>query len=212
MGRKKSDSPEKTPWMIKRKLDEILNSDMHHPGKPLTLHGNDYGGKRRTEVIIAKQQKNVVTIKGNIIRIQEQADPLAFLISVQNGDLIPVTYVDDDGNVCTTYQQAAIKDRVEVAKYLANKILPSLSVTKHIVENDASEADPNAGYDPNRPGQPSYAQLVAMAADRRRTGFVPDGRVTDVVSIGEMDDGGTDGQTEEAAAADCASSERASGD
>jgi hypothetical protein len=95
---------------------------------------------------------------------------------------------------------------------LANKILPSLSVTKHIVENDASEADPNAGYDPNRPGQPSYAQLVAMAADRRRTGFVPDGRVTDVVSIGEMDDGGTDGQTEEAAAADCASSERASGD
>lgn len=175
MGRKRTKADEATPFLIKRKLDEILNSDMQHPGKPLVLSGNDYpSGKKRREVVQVAKRNHVVTVREQIIRIQEDADPLAFLISVQRGDLIPVSFVDDDGNVCTMYQQASLKDRVDVARYLTNKVLPTLSVTKHVIESDQPDEQSDAAFDPNRPGQPSFAQLVAAAAAKRRGVSVPE--------------------------------------
>jgi len=175
MARRKKLEP--TPFIVKRKLEEILNSDMTHPGKPLVISGNDYpGGKKRREVVVAKSA--VVTVRDSILRIQEHADPLGFLISVQRGDLIPVSMVDDEGNVVTQYVQASIGDRVDVAKYLANKVLPSLSVTKHVME--VPDEGQNAGFDPNRPGQPNFAQLVAAAAAKRGSVHVPDGKIIEV--------------------------------
>lgn len=151
------------------KVTDVLKSDGRDTGRPLVIRG----GKRTwRETVKMRPGTAVVSVRDNILRIQEEADPIGFLVEVMNGSLFPVQYVDDEGNVAEHYVAAPLDARVQIAKYLANKVLPTLSVTKHVVDVPGGE-DGAASYDPNRPGQPSFAQIVQMAAMRRKAGAPP---------------------------------------
>lgn len=160
-----------THFAIRRRIEDVIGSELTQIGKPLVISGNDRpGGVKRREVVVQRQA--TVSVRDNLLRIQEEADPLGFLIAVQNGDLIPVSYVDDNGEVVTTFSQAGLDQRISVAKFMATKVLPTLSVTKHVIENgDAPDAESDSAYDPNRPGAPSFAQIVQEAAMRRQQGI-----------------------------------------
>jgi hypothetical protein len=84
-------------------------------------------------------------------------------MSIQRGDLIPIQFVDEEGQVHTSYETAGLKDRIATARFLANKVLPSLTVTKHLLEAAPAEETPGQI---GAPGQPSFAALVSAAASR----------------------------------------------
>lgn len=156
-----------THFAVRRRIEDIIGSEMTQVGRPLVVSGNDRpDGTKRREVIV--QRAPTVNVRENLLRIQEEADPIGFLVAVQNGDLIPVTYVEDGGDVVTHYVQAGLDQRINVARFLANKVLPTLSVTKHVMATpDGNEEAPDA-YDPARPGAPSFAKIVQDAALRRQ--------------------------------------------
>jgi hypothetical protein len=180
-----------THFAVKRRIEDVIGSDVSQIGRPLVISGNDSpGGAKRRELVV--QRAPTVSVRDNLLRIQEEADPLGFLIAVQQGDLIPVTYVSDDGHVVTEYHQAGLDQRIGVAKFLAAKVLPTLSVTKHVM---APPADPSTDeYDPSNPGQTNktFAQIVQDAALRRRQAKMMDVELGDMeyVEAQEADSGG----------------------
>ncbi len=180
MGRKA-----KTHFLVKRGIDEVLASDGQTPPRPMVITGNDYpGGRERRLAVQVHGQSAVSRITDQLVRIEQDADPLGFLIAVQRGDLIPVHIVTDDGELVTKYQQASVQDRIVIAKFMVNKLLPNLSITKHLV----AQADPDAPAAPGSPGQPSFAAIVSAAASRRGARPITDVPATPVQDI---EDGGT---------------------
>lgn len=184
-----------THFAVKRRIEDVIGSEITQVGRPLVISGNDRpGGAQRREVVV--QRPPTVSVKENLLRIQEEADPLGFLIAVQQGDLLPVTYVSDDGHVVTEYHQAGIDQRISVAKFLAAKVLPTLSVTKHVMEPpvDPSKDD----YDPSRPGQANktFAQIVQDAALKRRQAAVMDVELGDIEYVEATEASGGGGAAE----------------
>ena len=180
MGRKA-----KTHFLVKRGIDDILKGDGVVTPRPMVITGNDYpGGRERRNVVRVHEASSVSRISDQLVRIEQEADPLGFLIAVQRGDLIPVHVVTDEGEVHTTYQQASVNDRITIAKFMVNKILPSLSVTKHLVQNDEP---PEGTGQPGAPGQPSFAAMVSAAASRRSARPIRDVPATPII---EVEDGG----------------------
>jgi hypothetical protein len=124
--------------------------------------------------IIRHAPTKIENIRDTIIRIQTDADPIGFLIAVQNGALIECVSVgEEDSDIepgmkvlkeFKWYEQASPKQRIEAARFLANKVLPSLSVQKHIVEKPEEGVEEH--YVPNADGAPSFAQIVAIAAGK----------------------------------------------
>ncbi len=177
-------------FLIKRSLDDVLKSDGQLPPRPPVF-------TNRPQAVKIHSAGNVTHIRDNLVRIEQEADPLGFLIAVQRGDLIPVHTVDADGDLITTYQQAGLADRITTAKFLVNKLLPNLSVTKHLV--DSPKEDDQNGPTIGRPGQPSFAALVSAAASRSYAEATPvvseviDGRQADSQANGQDDrDDGAD--------------------
>lgn len=167
MGRSSKKSAPVGQITLLGKVDDVIGADAAHGGRPLVIRGTRRNWK---EVVRTRPGAAVVSVRDNVIRIQENADPIGFLMEVMNGSLFPVQYVDEDGNLAEHYVAAPMDARIQIAKYLANKVLPTLSVTKHVI--DTPDPNDNQAYDPSRPGQPSFAQIVQMAAMRRKAGGV----------------------------------------
>lgn len=131
--------------------------------------------RRGTEVVKFKQTE-VKTIRDQVIQIQQQADPIGFLIAVQTGALIEVVDIvaGPDGKPVQqiSYVQANLKQRIDTARYLANKVLPSMSVQKVVVEDNRPDQERDALSSTGDPGQPSFAQIVSAAASKAQDAAV----------------------------------------
>jgi len=71
-------------------------------------------------------------ISTHVLRIEQEADPVGMLIAVANGQPIPTFTIDDQGNTLVSYETLALADRIPVMKFLADKILPRMSINKKI--------------------------------------------------------------------------------
>ncbi len=84
----------------------------------------------------------------HMVRIEQEADPVGMLIAVAMGQPIPTFQVGEDGEIQTVFESLSLKDRLPIMRYLADKILPRMSVNKKIEagKDDAWEATiTNAG-------------------------------------------------------------------
>ena len=84
----------------------------------------------------------------HMVRIEQEADPVGMLIAVAMGQPIPPFQVGEDGEIQTVFESLSLKDRLPIMRYLADKILPRMSVNKKIEagKDDAWEATiTNAG-------------------------------------------------------------------
>ena len=104
----------------------------------------------------------ILDVKENMLRIAEHADPIGFLIAVAQGVPVPHFYVDQEGDdkenaaILQDYVVLDLKQRVEIMKFLAERIAPRLSVqTIH----DSSKSDDPA----------SWASITLRAAERATT-------------------------------------------
>ena len=94
---------------------------------------------RSKSMVINHRPGNVVEIhktpkpdiKGTVTRIVTECDPIGFLMDVVNGNPIETHYISEDGEITTGHEHASLKQRIEAAKYLADKYMPKVAVVKH---------------------------------------------------------------------------------
>lgn len=80
---------------------------------------------------IAIRKYEMPDVTQQVARIQEECDPVGFLMDVINGHPIECHYADSDGNITTINETASLKQRIDAAKYLGKIVVPSQSVHKH---------------------------------------------------------------------------------
>lgn len=165
----------KIPIAMRQKLSDVLGSQASQPGRPLLTT------KPGQQVVrVVENASRIVPISQQLVRIEEGADPVGFLINAANGSLFPVQYVienEETGEmeVVTEYAQYSMADRLKTAKFLANKIIPNISLSAAIPTKSSEEKDESdIGYD----------EMVDRAAAKARAAFanelVHSARVTDV--------------------------------
>lgn len=119
-------------------------------------------GKNVKEVTIIKEQP-LPSIKDNIIRIVNEADPMGILIAAAQGQLFEFHVVDKHGNIETYYESVDLGQRLKIARYLADKVMPRLGIVKHVMPTGGggSDDDGSEGGD----GIGDFARLVNKAAE-----------------------------------------------
>lgn len=81
-----------------------------------------------SEVISTIKKMDSLNIEKNIQRIAAEADPIGFLMAVMMGIPVPVFTVNGDGSLTSTLQTASLKDRTIIAKDLAAKVVPKMTM------------------------------------------------------------------------------------
>lgn len=79
------------------------------------------GQKQRLTVDHIRITTDPPTIAENHLRIAE-ADPIGFLIAIQNGQPIPTFTVENDGAITILYHVPTFEQRESVARWLAHKV------------------------------------------------------------------------------------------
>lgn len=99
----------------------------------------------------------LVPVKQHLLTIQEY-DPIGFLGKIMSGELIETQNVrqDEDGNVIVEkgFLVPNVKHRVEAAKFLASKLLPTMHAHKIM---------PEAGEEDKRIDEKDFDKLVEHA-------------------------------------------------
>ncbi len=81
------------------------------------------------DVVITREPPDVTE---NMARIQAETDPVGLLIAIANGQPVGTFVVDEEGNVSVEYETLSLAQRIHVIRYLSDKILPRMSVSKKI--------------------------------------------------------------------------------
>jgi hypothetical protein len=69
-------------------------------------------------------------VNENMARIQAETDPIGLLIAIANGQPVGTFVIDENGQVTVEYETLPLAQRLTVIRYLSDKILPRMSVTK----------------------------------------------------------------------------------
>lgn len=99
----------------------------------------------------------VVEVRDHIIRIQE-CDPLSFLMEAMRTGQVPYHNIDQDGNVDTQYAMVKPGERISIAKFLTDKLVPASQVME-VIHRETSPVDDNRS---------SFQKLVDEAINRGR--------------------------------------------
>jgi hypothetical protein len=79
------------------------------------------------DVVITREPPNVAE---NMARIQAETDPVGLLIAIANGQPVGTFVVSENGDVSVEYETLTLAQRLSVIRYLSDKILPRMSVSK----------------------------------------------------------------------------------
>ena len=89
-------------------------------------------GGKNVVYALEKMDEHPVSVEQQIVRIQQEADPIGYLIAIVTGQPVPTYTVLKDGSVKVEYHSlppdSPVRERA--AKHLADKVLPRMSVTR----------------------------------------------------------------------------------
>lgn len=79
-------------------------------------------------------------MKDNLVRIQNECDPIGMLIAIATGIPVATHYIDGDGMLTTQYETLPLNSpiRERILKSLADKIMPRMSITKTTKREEAN--------------------------------------------------------------------------
>lgn len=99
---------------------------------PPAIHGRPF------QVVSMLEPGRAPSVQENIVRIQENADPIGFLVAVAMGQPVACFEVDEQGKVTVHYETADLQTRIKVNRHLADKVLPrmSLALKKSLPHDD----------------------------------------------------------------------------
>lgn len=91
-------------------------------------------------------------VGNEVVRIINECDPIGFLADIVNGKAIECHIVDPDGKIITIYETPGMNKRIEVAKFLAERYMPKVAVTKHAhlvknVDEQPRSNDPRGNFE-----------------------------------------------------------------
>ena len=90
-------------------------------------------GKRSKAVVVQVP----VDISEHIVRITNDGDPLGQLIALMNGQPVPSFVVKEDGTLDVVLQTATVAQRISIAKWLGDRIMPKTNLTlRKDLDND----------------------------------------------------------------------------
>lgn len=81
-------------------------------------------GKKSKAVSIAAP----VAISDHIVRISNDGDPIGQLIALMNGQPVPTFVVKEDGTLDVVLQTATVAQRISIAKWLGDRIMPKTTM------------------------------------------------------------------------------------
>lgn len=85
---------------------------------------------RKTRIIHDRGvTKALPDVRGSIVRIQEEVDPIGVLIAIANGMPLSKFVIDKEGNVAIAAEWPGMKERMQAIKALADRVHPRMSVT-----------------------------------------------------------------------------------
>jgi hypothetical protein len=193
MARKK-DPTAADEYLVRRSITQAMKHDLEGGNLPLVVDS-----RQRAMTIARARTAPTISLKENLLRIVEEADPLGFLISVQRGDLQPVTHVNPQGELEVRYVQPDLPLRVGVAEFLAHKILPTISLKMQNPFQDAGDAEKEGPVRPGQPGAPTFSEMVSRAAVRARAQAAAGKEMTGPTFEPVKDEGPTYGQSDDEA-------------
>jgi hypothetical protein len=171
--------------------DANLNRAMIGDNPVMLYKPTHINGKKVQEVTVVRT--HTVSIKENVLRITEHADPIGFLMAVQNGQIFEYQIIKEDGEIKTYYEQATLAQRIGVARFLADKAMPRMSLVK--ISDDSSSGGQGGAPQGGGDGGRSFSQIVERAAQRQRqiAALGADAEDSDYESDDETDSGEVDG-------------------
>jgi hypothetical protein len=75
---------------------------------------------------------NMPDVKANLVRIQDEADPIGLAIAIATGQPVATHTIDEEGNVKTKYETLPLTSplRERMIRWLGDKVQPRLSMRK----------------------------------------------------------------------------------
>lgn len=99
-------------------------------------------GKKTRAIAI----KGPISVSDNIVRIQEDCDPIAGLIALANGQPVATYVVMEDGTTKTVFETATLAQRISIKKWLGDRAMPRVNVKLNKdLDDDWEAALRNAG-------------------------------------------------------------------
>ena len=120
--------------IMKHKFQRMLND---------ALNGEATVAPHVEVATINGKKPRLVSVHDNLVTISEH-NPIDFLVKVMNGEPIPAISIDNEGNSSVEYDLPTLKVRIDIAKYLGNKLMPAMHV--HKVIDDTIEP-PKTGFE-----------------------------------------------------------------
>lgn len=116
-------------------------------------------GKRAKQMDVVRATA-LPEVGDQVVRIINECDPIGFLSDIVNGKAIQCHVVNEEGTIHTFYETPGLNKRIEVAKFLAERYLPKVAVTKHAHLHKT--VDENKGQQDDRT---NFDQMVTHAAN-----------------------------------------------
>ena len=80
----------------------------------------------------------IVDIKKNMVKIAMEADPIGQLTAIANGQPVAFFDVSEDGKLSISYATPSMTQRINILKFLADRVMPRISVTKKFTDPDGA--------------------------------------------------------------------------
>lgn len=111
---------------VKKAMMDATNKAAAKIGGDLPIYVSPSIDKNRRSFIQSFKQ----SFEENIEKINNEADPIGLLIAAQLGIPIPSYMVLSDGTLVCNLETLGLKDRVQIAKFLADKVMPRINIDK----------------------------------------------------------------------------------
>lgn len=109
-----------------KRIKDIKGAIMDEQGLPPEVYiPPTIRGKNSKAVSVAVP----VTVSDHIVRITNDGDPIGQLIALMNGQPVPSFVVKEDGTLDVVLQTATISQRISIAKWLGDRVMPKTNVT-----------------------------------------------------------------------------------
>lgn len=106
-------------------IDDLKGAATDERGIPPEVHLPPTINDKKTKAVSVQAP---VSVQDNIVRITNDGDPVGQLIALMNGQPVPTYVVQEDGSIQTVYETPTMAQRISIAKWLGDRVMPKVNV------------------------------------------------------------------------------------
>lgn len=133
MPRKKPEKKtNKIPAVIDQYTERAMAADIENEPIPPTVYLPPAIRGKKTRVAYQASNATPVDIRQSMARITMEVDPIGQLSAIANGQPVAFFEVNEKGETTVAYATASMTQRISLLRYLGDKVLPKISMTKDL--------------------------------------------------------------------------------